>query len=62
MVFQKNGSLAQNLVFKYGDTNSEIVNKSNYLGIGFTPSGSFLEVQATLSRQALKAKFAIESI
>ena len=33
----------------YGDINLEIVNKCNYLGIVFTPDGSFSEAQATLS-------------
>ena len=59
MVFRKGGRLAQNLVFMYGDINSEIVKKFNYLGIVFSPGGSFSEAQATLSDQALKAIFAM---
>ena len=59
MVFRKGGRLAQNLVFMYGDINLEIVKKFNYLGIVFTPGGSFSEAQATLSGQALKAIFAM---
>ena len=55
MVFRKGGRLAQNLVFMYGDINLEIVKKFNYLGIVFTPGGSFSEAQAILSGQALKA-------
>ena len=43
----------------YGDINLEIVKKFNYLGIVFTPGGSFSEAQATLSGQALKAIFAM---
>ena len=59
MVFRKGGRLPQNLVFMYGDLNLEIVKKFNYLGIVFTPGGSFSEAQATLSGQALKAIFAM---
>ena len=47
------------MVFMYGDINLEIVKKFNYLGIVFTPSGSFSEAHATLSGQALKAIFAM---
>ena len=36
-----------------------IVNKCDYLGIVFTPGGSFFEAQTTLSGQALKAKLAM---
>ena len=51
--------LPQNLEFKYGDSVIEIVNKFTYLGIVFTPGGSFSEAQATLSGQAQKAIFAM---
>ena len=59
MVFRKGGRLAQNLVFMYEDINLEIVKTFNYLGIVFTPGGSFSEAQTTLSGQALKAIFAM---
>ena len=55
MVFRKGGRLAQNLVFMYGDINLEIVKKFNYLGIVFTPGGSFSEAQTSLSGQDFKA-------
>ena len=47
------------MVFMYGDINLEIVKKFNYLGIVFTPGGSFSKAHATLSGQALKAIFAM---
>ena len=59
IVFRKGGRLPQNLEFKYGDSVIEIVNKFTYLGIVFTPGGSFSEAQATLSGQAQKAIFAM---
>ena len=59
IVFRKGGRLPQNLEFKYGDNVIEIVNKFTYLGIVFTPGGSFSEAQATLSGQAQKAIFAM---
>ena len=43
----------------YGNINLEIVKKINYLGILFTPGGTFSEAQATLLGQALKAIFAM---
>ena len=51
--------MPQNLEFKYGDSVIEIVKKFTYLGIVFTPGGSFSEAQATLSGQAQKAMFAM---
>ena len=59
IIFRKGGRLPQNLSFRYGDTNLEIVNKFTYLGIVFTSGGSFSQAQATLSGQAQKAIFAM---
>ena len=59
IVFRKGDRLPQNLEFKYGDSVIEIVNKFSYLGIVFTPGGSFSEAQATLADQAQKAIFAM---
>ena len=57
--FRKGGRLPQNLAFRYGDTNLEIVNKFTYLGIVFTSVGSFSEAHATLSGQAQNVIFAM---
>ena len=59
IIFRKGGRLPRNLSFRYGDTNLEIVNKFAYLGIVFSPGGSFSEAQATLSGQAQKSIFAM---
>ena len=60
MIFRKGGRLPQNLEFRYGDINLEIVRKFTYLGIVFTSGGSFAEAQATLSGQAQKAIFSMK--
>ena len=57
MVFRKGGHLRQNLSFKCGHVDLEIVSKYNYLGIVFMTGGSFNTAQSTLSGQAQKAIF-----
>ena len=39
MIFRKGGRLERNTLFKYGDTELEIVSKYTYLGIVFTTGG-----------------------
>ena len=42
----------EEMSFKYGETELEIVSKYTYLGIVFTSGGSFNSAQSTLSDQA----------
>ena len=60
LVFKKGGRLPVNLNFYYGNDVLEIVNKFVYLGIVFTPGGSFSEAQYTLSGQAMKAMYSLD--
>jgi len=57
MVFTKGGLLPVNCTFFYNHIQLEIVTKFSYLGIVFSPGGSFSDTQNTLSGQALKAIF-----
>ena len=57
MIFRKGGILPRNLKFYYNDEELEIVNKFSYLGIIFSPGGSFSNTQITLTGQAQKAMF-----
>lgn len=61
MVFRKGGRLARNLRFMYGDNEIEIVTEFAYLGITLSPSGSFYRTFETLSGQAIKAIFKLQS-
>jgi len=56
MIFRKGGRQTSKH-FYYNGKRVDIENKFNYLGIVFTPGGSFSEAQTTLSGQALKAIF-----
>ena len=47
MIFRKGGILPGNLAFTYNGIPLEIVNQFKYLGIVFTPGGSFSEAQTT---------------
>ena len=60
MIFRKGGQLPTNLQFKYNNNVLSIVNKFTYLGIVFTPGGSFRQAQCTLAGQALKAIFQMD--
>ena len=55
MIFRKGGRLRRNLTFLYKGQELEIVDKFTYLGIVFTPGGSFTNTFDTLSGQAMKA-------
>ncbi|MES9880123.1 MAG: reverse transcriptase family protein, partial [Sedimenticola sp.] len=57
MIFRKGGRLPANLKFYYNNLEIEIVTKFSYLGVVFTPGGSFSEANNTLSGQAQKAIF-----
>ena len=57
LIFRKGGLLRRNLSFTYEDEPLEIVKSFKYLGIVFTPGGSFSEAQTTLAGQAQKAIF-----
>ncbi|MES9881349.1 MAG: reverse transcriptase domain-containing protein, partial [Sedimenticola sp.] len=61
VVFRKGGMLPRNLHFYYNGSEIEIVTKFTYLGIVFTPGGSFKETQSLLAGQALKAIFKLNS-
>ena len=56
MIFRKGGRQTSKH-FYYNGKRVDIENKFNYLGIVFTPGGSFSEAQTTLSGQALKGFF-----
>ena len=57
MVFRKGGMLPKNLHFYYNNEGIEIVKQFSYLGVVFTPGGSFHEAQASLAGQSRKAIF-----
>ena len=57
IIFNKSGRLLKNFEFKYGNINLDIVDEYPYLGIIFTPSGSFAKATASLCDKARKAYF-----
>ena len=59
MIFNKRGHLLLNYSFHYGDVNLKIVKEYCYLGIIFTPAGSFQSAMTKLRDKALKAYFKI---
>ena len=61
MIFRKGGMLPRNLKFYYNDEELEIVNTFSYLGIIFSPGGSFSNTQITLAGQAQKAIFKLNT-
>ena len=61
MVFRKGGQLPRNLKFYYNNVELSIVDSFSYLGVVFTPGGSFSLAQNTLSGQAQKAIFRLNS-
>lgn len=61
IVFRKGGQLARNLKFYYDGLELSIVGSFSYLGVVFTPGGSFSLAQNTLSGQAQKAIFRLNS-
>ena len=60
VVFRKGGRLPLLLNFKYNDTELEIVQSFTYLGVVFSSTGSFSQLQETLASQAQKALFKLE--
>ena len=61
MVFRRGGILPRNMKFYYNNFELAIVNTFSYLGIVFSTGGSFSECQKTLSGQATKAIFQLNS-
>ena len=59
MIFNKSGHLFNNLTFKYGNHVLKTANEYCYLGIIFTPSGSFTKAICRLKDKALKAYFKV---
>ena len=55
MVFRKGGLLPNDLKFYYNGSGLSIVSSFSYLGVVFTPGGSFSSAQQTLAGQAQKA-------
>ena len=61
IVFRKGGQLPRNLKFYYDGLELSIVGSFSYLGVVFTPGGSFSLAQNALSGQAQKAVFRLNS-
>ena len=61
MIFHRGGNPYPNTMFMYGENEVEIVRKFTYLGIVFSPGGSFIETTKALSGQALKAIYKLQS-
>lgn len=61
MIFRKNGRIRRNLKFYYNNSEVEIVSKFTYLGIVFTPGGSFNLTIEALCGQALKGIFKLKN-
>ena len=55
MVFRKGGILSCVEKWYHNSAEIEIVNQLNYLGVVFTPGGSFIQATKTLSGKALRA-------
>ena len=62
MVFRKGGVLAEDLKWYFNGVEIEIVSQFNYLGVVFTPGGSFIQATKTLSGKALRALCSLLSI
>ena len=60
MFFRKGGRLPFLLNFKYNETELEIVQSFTYLGVVFSSTGSFSQLQETLASQVQKALFKLE--
>ena len=61
MLFRKGGTIAKSLKFHYEGNEIDIVSSFPYLGIVFTPGGSFSQAQVTLAGQAQKFVFKLKS-
>lgn len=62
MVFRKGGILSQRERWFYSGIEIEIVSQFNYLGIVFTPGGSFIQASKILSGKAIRALCSLFSI
>ena len=62
MIFRKGVRVPDNISFNYRNREIEIVKKFTYLGFVFTCGGSLVETYNTLSGQAIKALFKLNSI
>ena len=62
MVFRKGGIFSRVQKWYYNGAEIEIVNLFNYLGVVFTPGGSFIQATKTLSGKALRALCGLLSI
>jgi len=60
LIFNKNGRLLKNHIFKFGEEIVEIVKNYCYLGIIFCVSGSFKQAVHSLLDKAMKAFFALK--
>ncbi|MEW8542106.1 MAG: reverse transcriptase family protein, partial [Candidatus Thiodiazotropha sp.] len=60
VVFRKGGRLPLGLNFNYNGKNLEIVQSFTYLGVVFSSTGSFSQLQETLASQAQKALFKLD--
>ena len=60
MIFGKGGTIAKKIKFYYEGNEIDIVSSFSYLGIVFTPGGSFSQAQVTLAGQAQKAVFKLK--
>ena len=61
LIFRKGGTISRTQKFYYNEIEIDIVSSFSYLGIVFTPGGSFSQAQATLAGQAQKAVFKLKS-
>ena len=60
-LYVKGGKLPRNLKFYYNNVELSIADSFSYLGVVFTPGGSFSLAQNTLSGQAQKDIFRLNS-
>jgi hypothetical protein len=59
MIFNKSGRTFSNYIFRYGNLPLDVANEYCYLGVTFTPSGSFTKTMLKLKDKASKAFFKI---
>jgi hypothetical protein len=60
MVFRKGGRLKELPKFMFKNRELEVVNNFKYLGITFTPTGSFTATKLSLADKGLKAAFRLQ--
>ena len=59
MIFNKSGRTFSNYIFRYGNLPLDVANEYCYIGVTFTPSGSFTKTMLKLKDKASKAFFKI---